>query len=66
MRISAIRTTIANRNGMVQLPEKVDDRINAIQILATDQLVMTEAGFFEIFVNNDAQTTVYYDNLMVK
>jgi len=43
----------------------VDDRINAIQILATDQLVMKEAGFLEIFVNNDAQTPVYYDNMMV-
>jgi len=26
---------------------------------------MTESGFIEIFVNNDAQTPVYYDNLMV-
>ena len=26
---------------------------------------MKEAGFFEIFVNNDAQTPVYYDNMMV-
>ena len=43
----------------------VDDRINAIQILATDQLVMKEAGFLEIFVNNDAQTPVYYDNMTV-
>jgi RHS repeat-associated protein len=43
----------------------VDDRINAIQNLTTDQLVMQEAGFIEIFVNNDAQTPVYYDNLMV-
>jgi len=43
----------------------VDDRINAIQILATDKLVMKEAGFIEIFANNEAQTPVYYDNLMV-
>ena len=43
----------------------VDENINAIQNLATDQLVMKEAGFLEIFVNNDAQTSVYYDNLMV-
>ena len=43
----------------------VDDHINAIQNLATDKLVMKEAGFIEIFVNNDAQTPVYYDNLMV-
>ena len=43
----------------------VDDRINAIQNLATDQLMMKESGFIEIFVNNDAQTPVYYDNLMV-
>ena len=43
----------------------VDDRIDAIQILATDKLVMKEAGFLEIFVNNDAQTPVYYDNMTV-
>ena len=43
----------------------VEDHINAIQNLATDLMVMTEAGFLEIFVNNQAQTPVYYDNLMV-
>ena len=43
----------------------VDDNINAIQILATDLMIMKEAGFLEIFVNNDAQTPVYYDNLRV-
>ena len=43
----------------------VDDKINAIQVLATDKLVMTESGFFEIFCNNDAQTPVYYDNMMI-
>jgi RHS repeat-associated protein len=43
----------------------VDNKINAIQILATDMMVMTEAGFIEIFVNNDAQTPVYYDNMTV-
>jgi len=43
----------------------VEDHINAIQILATDRMVMTEAGFIEIFVNNQAQTPVYYDNMMV-
>ena len=43
----------------------VNDNINAIQMLATDQMIMTEAGFLEIFVNNEAQTPVYYDNLMV-
>jgi RHS repeat-associated protein len=43
----------------------VEDHINAIQNLATDKLVMKEAGFIEIFVNNEAQTPVYYDNLMV-
>ena len=43
----------------------VDDHINAIQNLATDKIVMKEAGFIEIFVNNDAQTPVYYDNMMV-
>ena len=26
---------------------------------------MKEAGFMEIFVNNEAQTPVYYDNMMV-
>ena len=43
----------------------VDDRINAIQILASDKLVMKEAGFIEIFANNDAQTPVYYDNIRI-
>ena len=43
----------------------VEDHINAIQILATDRMVMTEAGFIEIFVNNEAVTPVYYDNMMV-
>ena len=43
----------------------VDDNINVIQILATDQIIMKEAGFIEIFVNNEAQTPVYYDNMMV-
>jgi len=43
----------------------VDDKINSIQVLATDLMVMKEAGFFEIFVDNQAQTPVYYDNLMV-
>jgi len=43
----------------------VDDRINSIQILATDLMVMKEAGFLEIFVNNQAQTPVYYDNFTV-
>ena len=43
----------------------VNDNINAIQNLATDRLVMKEAGFLEIFVNNDAQTPVYYDDMMV-
>ena len=43
----------------------VDDKINSIQTLATDKMVMRQAGFLEIFVNNDAQTPVYYDNLRV-
>jgi RHS repeat-associated protein len=43
----------------------VDDQINAIQNLATDRLVMKESGYFEIFVNNDAQTPVYYDNMRI-
>ena len=43
----------------------VDDKINAIQNLATDQLVMKESGFLEVFVNNEAQTPVYYDNMRV-
>jgi len=30
-----------------------------------NKLVMKESGFLEIFVNNDAQTPVYYDNMMV-
>ncbi len=43
----------------------VDDKINTIQTLATDRMVMQEAGFLEIFVNNEAQMPVYFDNLMV-
>ena len=43
----------------------VEDHINAIQVLATDRMIMTESGFFEIFCNNDAQTPVYYDNMRV-
>ena len=43
----------------------VNDNINAIQILATDLMIMKEAGFLEIFVNNDAKTPVYYDNMRV-
>ena len=42
----------------------VDDKINTIQTLATDKMVMQEAGFLEIFVSNNAQTPVYFDNLM--
>ena len=43
----------------------VDDNINSIQTLATDYMVMKEAEFIEIFVNNDSNTPVYYDNMMV-
>ena len=43
----------------------VEDHINTIQNLATDYMVMKESGFLEIFVNNQAQTPVYYDNLRV-
>ena len=28
-------------------------------------MIMRQAGFLEIFVNNDAQTPVYFDNLRV-
>jgi len=58
-------------NNVLDVVEKntgylpVEDHINAIQILATDQLIMKESGILEIFVNNDAQTPVYYDNLRV-
>ncbi|HNX01899.1 MAG TPA: RHS repeat-associated core domain-containing protein, partial [Candidatus Cloacimonadota bacterium] len=43
----------------------VDDKINAIQTLSTDKMVMAEAGFIEVFVDNQANTAVYYDNMMV-
>ncbi len=43
----------------------VDDKINAIQTLSTDRMVMAEAGFIEVFVDNQANTAVYYDNMMV-
>jgi RHS repeat-associated protein len=43
----------------------VEDRINEIQTLASDHLVMQEAGFLEVYINNQAQTPVYYDNFAV-
>ena len=43
----------------------VDDKINAIQTLSSDRMVMQEAGFIGIFADNQANTSVYYDNLMV-
>ncbi len=43
----------------------VDDKLNAIQTLSTDRMVMQEAGFIEVFVDNQANTAVYYDNMMV-
>ena len=43
----------------------VDDKINTIQQLSSDRMVMRQAGFLEIFVNNEAQTPVYFDNLRV-
>ena len=42
----------------------VDDKINTIQTLQTDKMVMQEAGFLEIFIYNDAQTPVFFDNMM--
>ena len=61
---------ILYNNGMDIVKENtgilpVEDRINEIQTLATDDLIIQEAGFLEIFVSNDAQTPVYYDNLTV-
>jgi hypothetical protein len=43
----------------------VEDRINEIQTLASDNLIMQEAGFLEVYINNEAQTPVYYDNFTV-
>ncbi len=43
----------------------VEDKINTIQTLATDKMVMQENGFLEVFVDNQAQTPVFFDNLMV-
>jgi RHS repeat-associated protein len=43
----------------------VEDRINEIQTLASDHLIMQEAGFLEVYINNEAQTPVYYDNFAV-
>ena len=43
----------------------VEDRIDEIQTLATDRMVMNESGYFEVFLNNDAQTPVYFDNMML-
>ena len=43
----------------------VDDWINRIQNLSSDKIVIQESGYLEVYVNNEAQTPVYYDNLMV-
>ncbi|MDR1154256.1 MAG: DUF6443 domain-containing protein [Bacteroidales bacterium] len=43
----------------------VEDKINEIQTLASDNLIMQEAGFLEVYINNEAQTPVYYDNFTV-
>ncbi len=43
----------------------VEDKINVIQTLNTDKFVIQQNGFFEVFVNNDAQTPVFFDNLVV-
>jgi hypothetical protein len=43
----------------------VEDKINEIQTLASDHLIMQEAGFLEVYINNEAQTPVYYDNFTV-
>ncbi|MDR2038463.1 MAG: hypothetical protein LBQ60_11125 [Bacteroidales bacterium] len=39
----------------------VDDRINRIQQLSGDKIVITESGYLEIFVNNEAQTPVFFE-----
>ncbi|MDR2040621.1 MAG: DUF6443 domain-containing protein [Bacteroidales bacterium] len=43
----------------------VDDKINKIQQLSGDKMVLSESGYMEIYVNNEAQTPVYFDNLSV-
>ena len=43
----------------------MDDRINRIQDLSSDKIVIQESGYLEVYVNNAAQTPVYYDNLMM-
>ena len=43
----------------------VEDKINTIQTLATDRIVMKEAGYIEIFIDNQAQTPVYYDIIIM-
>ena len=43
----------------------VEENINSIQTLTTDPMIMKEAGFIEIFVNNESNTPVYYDNMTV-
>ncbi len=43
----------------------VEDKINEIQDLHTDKMIMEQAGFLEIYLDNQAQTPVYFDNLTV-
>ena len=43
----------------------VEDQINEIQTFASDRMIIAETGFLEIFLNNEAPTPVYFDNLKV-
>ncbi len=53
---------IVDVNSGVRLEE---DKINEIQDLHTDKMIMEQAGFLEVYLDNQAQTPVYFDNLMV-
>ena len=43
----------------------VEDRINRVQNLSADRMVLPVSGYLEVYAGNDDQTPVYFDNLTV-
>ena len=66
---SCINYTLYNSNFEIVAANTgiipVEDKINSIQTLASDLIVIQEAGFIEIFIDNQSQTPVYFDNFSV-
>jgi RHS repeat-associated protein len=44
----------------------VSDKINRIQMLSGDQMIIQESGYLEVFTYNDAQTPVFFDNIELR